>query len=107
VSLAAITAKKGTENTLLLSHKGVNTDFYDGSGPNDTGWNTLDHARSPGEIFRDCSSSERDLSTLISSPHPTVCPSLWCDGHVSNIPYSTTIMPQLWAYDDGSKVTPP
>ncbi|MBY0525734.1 MAG: DUF1559 domain-containing protein [Gemmataceae bacterium] len=105
--LTQIDDADGLSSTLLLSHKGVNTNQYDGSGPNDTGWHTLDHARSPGDLFRDCKSSERDLSGSISSPHVNVCPSLYADAHVANISYTCTIMPQLWAYNDGSKVSPP
>lgn len=97
----------GTAYTLLLSHKAVNTDQYDGSGKNDTGWHTLDHARDPGPIYRDCPNSQKDLARFIGSPHPGGCPSLWCDGHVSNLSYGTTTMPQFWAYDDGAKVDAP
>lgn len=107
LTLGEITTKDGTSNTLLLAHKGMNTDHYSGGGKNDTGWNTLDHARDPGQIYQDCKSSDRDLSTLIGSAHPTVCPAVWCDGHAQNIPYHTTTMPQFWAYNDGATVSPP
>lgn len=107
VSLKDITTKDGVSSTLLLGHKGINTDMYNGSGKNDTAWNLLEHARDPGAMFQDCPSTERNLSGSIGGPHPNVCPAAWCDGHVSALPYNTTTMPQFWAYNDGAKVTPP
>jgi prepilin-type processing-associated H-X9-DG protein len=101
LSLKEIDQADGTAYTLLLSHKAVNSDQYDGSGRNDTGWHTLDHARDPGPMYLDCPHADKDLSRFMGAPHPGSCPSLWCDGHVSNLAYSTTTMPQFWAYDDG------
>jgi prepilin-type processing-associated H-X9-DG protein len=107
LTLKDIEEADGTAVTLLLSHKGVNVDQYDGSGKNDTGWDTSDHARDPATMYRDCLSTERDLSGSIGSPHFGWCPSLFCDGHVQNIPYEFPMMPELWAYNDGTPVAIP
>ena len=107
VSITAVTNADGASNTLLLSHKGVKLMYYDGSGPNDTGWATLDHSRDPNEILRD--SNQSDMSTRIGSPHANVAPSLFADGSVRNVSYDLNsvkigglpAMALLWAYNDG------
>ena len=106
LQLGVITAADGTSTTLLLSHKAMKPADYNSLGaPNDPDWANMCHGRSPGPPVQD--TNAQDMSTLVGSPHPNGCPSVFADGHVQNVPYNFGLMPQLWAYDDGQAVQTP
>jgi prepilin-type N-terminal cleavage/methylation domain-containing protein len=110
-SLAEVTSADGASNTLLLSHKGVRTTEYNGSGLHDEGWwfigtqssNYLEHRRvATNPIGQETSSGT--WYTRIASPHPGAMPSLFADGAVRPLSYSvanTNLPLWLWTYNDG------
>jgi len=108
VPLSMVTAADGTGNTLLLSHKGVGPNAYNGSGPNDSSWAARgEHGRDPNRLVRD--RNEEEMSKLIGSPHVLAVPSLFADSSVRKIPYESSsveieglpFMTVLWSYNDG------
>jgi hypothetical protein len=60
--------------------------------------------RDPRSFIRDIDSPYSQF--LIGSPHPDVMPSLFADGSVRSLRYSTAreIIPRLWAWNDGGIV---
>ncbi len=58
--------------------------------------------RDPRWFIRDIDSF--DTQFLIGAPHPDVMPSLFADGSVRSLRYSTAreIIPRLWAWNDGA-----
>ncbi len=114
VGLNAIGGSDGSSNTLLLSHKAMSPSFY--YGPWAPGIATGDNGGWAGplenfELVRDPRSFVRDVDSyysafLIGSSHPAVMPSLFADGSVRSLPYTTSreIIPRLWAWNDGGIV---
>lgn len=110
VGLNMVGAGDGSANTLLLSHKAMApSDYYD-SGihflSGDQGWvggpiDQFEHKRDPRFFVRDTNSI--DMRLYIGAVHPGVIPSLFADGSVRALRYTTseTIIPRLWSWNDG------
>ena len=110
VGLNMVGGGDGSSNTLLLSHKAMSpSDYYrPGAPPGDGGWvggpgaGQFDHKRDPRSIVRDMNSPE--MWKYIGSAHPGGIPSLFADGSVRTLSYSTSqeVIPKLWSWNDGS-----
>ncbi len=110
VGLNAVGGRDGSSNTLLLSHKAMSPSRYHGPwGPTiptgDNGWAgpsmNFEHMRDPRSFIRDVESPYTPF--LIGSPHPDALPSLFADGAVRSLRYTTSreIIPRLWSWNDG------
>jgi prepilin-type processing-associated H-X9-DG protein len=129
----------GLSNTLLLAEKGLDPLNYTGGGVGDAGWNTavnasttsyLDRFRAPLCFRKDLAGgyssatdtqvtgsagtsglTDGNMATLLGSAHPSGCNTLYADGSVRTLSFSTSISTllamQLWAYNDGNQVSPP
>jgi hypothetical protein len=106
-TLAAIEAKAGMANTLLLSHRWMDPRTYAGGDPTDIGWETaFNNSRS----INDTTKHDQDTSGSIyhiGSPHPQAMPSAFADAHVQDIPYEYAHWAELWAWDRTPQDIPP
>src|SRR5262249_51470250 len=108
--------------TLLLAHKGVHNQKYNGTGSNDQGWAALgvtwEHKRDPRTFLMD--GDKVDASLWFTSPHPNVMPVLFADGSVRGLSYAVAqqryhavgtnadypLVSMLWMYND-RRIIPP
>jgi prepilin-type N-terminal cleavage/methylation domain-containing protein/prepilin-type processing-associated H-X9-DG protein len=130
VSLSAITNGGGTANTILMSHKVMNTNNYaNDTATNDYGYAWTDGGAGGGDHMRcadqygggccanlgyvqDCSTADENH---MGGPHPNGSPVLYADGSVRVYQYSyvfagynnNTTWTSLWAYNRTSVVLPP
>jgi len=95
----------GAEYTALLSHVWMDPRNYGGGDPTDLGWHTLNNSRSCNSNLLDGSPSGNVQA--IGSPHPNSNPFLFADGHVQNISYGWSQLPNIWAYDNTAPITIP
>ena len=114
VGLNMIGASDGSANTLLLSHKALSPSNYYARGyvaaSGDNGWlggwatDQFEHKRDPRYFVRDLDSIE--MRRYIGASHPGGIPSLFADGSVRTLAYTTseTIIPRLWSWNDGGIV---
>jgi prepilin-type N-terminal cleavage/methylation domain-containing protein len=121
-TLTAVSNADGTSNTLLLAHKGMEPQHYEGGARNDEGWailtNYAEHNRTGDYIEQDLNGTSRFHPNNINewslgSPHPSAMPVLFADGGVRLLGYDingTTltadrhtipILTTLWAWNDG------
>jgi prepilin-type N-terminal cleavage/methylation domain-containing protein len=110
VGLNAVGGQDGSSNTLLLSHKAMSPSRYHGPWAldiptGDNGWAgpslNFEHMRDPRAFVRDTESPF--MPFLIGSNHSSALPSLFADGSVRALKYTTnrSIIPRLWAWNDG------
>ncbi len=96
VSLTQVTNQNGTSNTLILSILAA------GNLPTD--WTAMSGVAGTGKFVNDAKAPQ---STGIGGPYPSI-PSLYTDGHVSNIPTTTTTTYNcLWDYTNTIPFTAP
>jgi prepilin-type N-terminal cleavage/methylation domain-containing protein/prepilin-type processing-associated H-X9-DG protein len=113
VGLNSVGGLDGSSNTLLLSHKAMSPGDYHRRGyaalSGDNGWvgglEQFEHRRDPRSFVRDLNSPEMRL--YIGSAHPGGIPSLFADGSVRTLRYTTSaeIIPRLWSWNDGTLLT--
>lgn len=111
VTLELLKKHDGLSNTILLAHKGVATNQYNGTGPNDQGYPYLgsfwEHKRYPFRLAVDfeCDQEGRPASDLLTSPHPGSMPMLFADASVRSFRYDADPMflARLFSWNDGSK----
>jgi prepilin-type N-terminal cleavage/methylation domain-containing protein len=134
VTLVMISNGAGSSNTLLLAHSILDPNFYNGGGPNDTGWASTnangggwpnmrwtdansgaDHGYIPDVIGCD--------ANHMGGPHPGGSPVVYADGTVRNYDYLYTccgvvaatsseanddaIWQLLWSYNRAEEIPPP
>jgi len=100
VSLGILTNARGTSNTMLLSHRNVLRTAY--SDATIDKYNTKPNSKA-GDTFQ-----YDGTATGMGSAHPNVCPTVWCDGHVSNVPYNRSGLDKdFWDYQSQSTASPP
>jgi prepilin-type N-terminal cleavage/methylation domain-containing protein len=118
VSLNKLLVLDGSSNTLLLSHKGLAPQYYEGgsppveddndSYPTDVNWSQTgsgwEHRRNPTLTFTQDSNQTENMQEYIGSPHPGAVPSLFADGSVRSLRYGIDpeVVIRLWAYNDGA-----
>jgi prepilin-type processing-associated H-X9-DG protein len=83
-NLSSITNANGTSNTAVLSHIWMTPTTYN---TDTVGWGTVPNSVSSATCSSDLQAAG---ANGLGSPHPNVCPTLFGDGHVSNIPYTWT-----------------
>ncbi len=129
VTLTVVTNGSGTANTILLAHKVMQPEFYQGGGGNDTNWadptgfGSGDHMRftdgngsqsSAGQGYMQDNNTS-DVNHL-GGPHPSGSPTLYADasvhmynyGYVDNSGFGAVQLWQLlWAYSRLESVTAP
>jgi prepilin-type N-terminal cleavage/methylation domain-containing protein/prepilin-type processing-associated H-X9-DG protein len=111
VGLNSVAGLDGSSSTLLLSHKALSPSDYHrpgytiGSG--DNGWAggpfaQFEHTRDPRFFVRDLNSP--DMRLYIGAAHPGGIPSLFADGSVRTLRYTTaeSLIPRLWSWNDGT-----
>jgi prepilin-type N-terminal cleavage/methylation domain-containing protein/prepilin-type processing-associated H-X9-DG protein len=126
VTMAVVTNLAGTSNTLLLAHKIMRPNNYQGGSGTDPGWvftNTFDHMRwcdtyaggsnAHRGYFQDDNNVDENHH---GGPHPGGSPVLWADGSSSlyTYGYSDTsglsddaVWQSFWSYNRSNVVTPP
>jgi prepilin-type N-terminal cleavage/methylation domain-containing protein/prepilin-type processing-associated H-X9-DG protein len=113
VSLTELTNADGSSNTILLAHKGMQPQFYSGSGPNDEGFAFIgdrsEHHRLPQYIMQDynlLANSGLDPATIMASPHAGAMPVLFGDGSVRRLEYDLdpTTCVYLSSWNDGQPI---
>lgn len=97
VTLGEIANKNGTANTLLLSHLWLDPQHYNGGDPTDLGWATKNNSRTINNAAKPDADTTGSIQ-YIGGPHPNVCPSLFADAHVANLPYTFAQWAQAWAW---------
>jgi prepilin-type processing-associated H-X9-DG protein len=114
VTLTAVSNNDGTSNTLLLAHKGLAPQFYEGGSPpaqdnprltTDVNWyegSGWEHHRDSTKGFHQDSNRTPNMQELIGSPHPGAMPCLFADGSVRVLDYlvDPTVGARLWAWND-------
>jgi prepilin-type N-terminal cleavage/methylation domain-containing protein/prepilin-type processing-associated H-X9-DG protein len=125
-SLAAVSSQDGTSNTLLLAHKSLDPQYYNGTSPPEPptgqGWAgagpfTYDEGWAGAIINphtfiqRDCTKLVQDYAGIsyndLGGPHAGASPCLFADGSVRNLAYASQtegglyLLCKLWAYNDG------
>ena len=112
----------GMSNTMLLSHKAMQPQFYAGGAPDvcsitggtsDSDWagtsatSGYEHKREPYKAFRqDANDPSNGCNSVyqadFGSSHPAAMPCLMCDGSVRSFNYANSfnVNQKLWAYND-------
>jgi prepilin-type N-terminal cleavage/methylation domain-containing protein/prepilin-type processing-associated H-X9-DG protein len=122
-NLTAITGADGSSTTLLLAHKGLRPNAYQGSnlithgGPTDESWSSLsapwDHHRSSFYFLDDQNGiypGDFHAERSFTSPHRGNMPLLFADGSVRSITtgsFEGSIGMFLWCWHDGQQTTLP
>jgi prepilin-type N-terminal cleavage/methylation domain-containing protein len=123
VSAAMVSAQDGTSNTFLLTHKGLEPQYYATGSAHDLGWATTnDHWESrrcpfgsrPDDngnsaVTDSCTSiDDTGMRLWVGSPHAGAHPCLFADGSVRGLNYTmgkdasgNYIMAKLWSWNDG------
>ena len=96
-SLDIIMSHDGATNKSLLTHLWMSPSTYRGGDPTDQGWATKNNSRQNDYQTKPDNDPTGD-SSYLGGPHPCGVPTLWADGHVSNVPYSNIDWPDYWAY---------
>lgn len=99
VSISYISAFKGASETALLSHVWMApTNYFNGADPTDKGWAQKENGRQNAGIVKEDRDRTANTSYL-GGPHTRVLPTLFADGRVDQIAYSSTYdWPTAWAY---------
>jgi prepilin-type N-terminal cleavage/methylation domain-containing protein len=105
VGMSAITSVNGTSNTLLLTMIALKPSTYASTGK----WFEQNSGRTgtgTGTFFK--RDSESVAATDFGGPFPVI-PSVYADGHTSNIPLNTqaSIMTMAWAYNNSTPFVAP
>jgi prepilin-type N-terminal cleavage/methylation domain-containing protein/prepilin-type processing-associated H-X9-DG protein len=118
IRLTSVISADGSSNTLLLTHKGLAPQYYQGGSPpaqsnpeftTDVNWfegSGWEHHRDPTQSFHADSNQVVNMQELAGSPHPGAMPCLFADGSVRNLSYTTDALTvtKLWAWNDGQVV---
>jgi prepilin-type N-terminal cleavage/methylation domain-containing protein/prepilin-type processing-associated H-X9-DG protein len=126
VTLSIVTSQAGTSNTLLLAHKIMQPNNYNGGSGVDPGWvytYTFDHMRwcdryaggsnATRGYFKDDNGVDENHH---GGPHTGGSPVLWADGSAKMYSYSYTdssglsddaVWQSFWAYNRSNVVAPP
>jgi hypothetical protein len=120
-TLTQVTGADGAANTLMMSHKALPPSWYNAAGFRmaDGSWSyeMAAHERSPIAVCRDAEGNAVNIPAsdwpdnagmhsvdgFFGSPHPGSMPSLYADGGVRALAYSTDgdVLQRLWAWNDG------
>jgi prepilin-type N-terminal cleavage/methylation domain-containing protein/prepilin-type processing-associated H-X9-DG protein len=106
VTMTQVASVDGLSQTLLLSHKAMQPQRYQGGDPNDTAWPDGLHLRAPTQSVPD--SNAPGIWNYFGSPHPGAMPCLFADGSVRRLAYSVDldVNQRLWAWNDGGFLSP-
>jgi prepilin-type N-terminal cleavage/methylation domain-containing protein len=135
VTLVVVSAGGGTSNTLLLAHSILDPQFYNGGGPNDTGWHSTNANGGgwPNMRWTDANTGAdhgyiRDVTGCdpnhMGGPHDGASPVLYADGTVRSYTYQyvccgvvgaragadaadTAVWQLFWSYNRSEELTPP
>jgi prepilin-type N-terminal cleavage/methylation domain-containing protein len=134
VTLVVVAQGGGTSNTLLLAHSILDPNFYNGGGPNDTGWASTNANGGgwPNMRWTDANSGAdhgyiRDVvgcdGNHMGGPHDGASPVTYADGTVRSYTYQytccgvvaasaaeandTAVWQLLWSYNRSENVAPP
>jgi len=107
ISLGIVTNANGTSNTAVLCHSCLVPKNYGTSAgpPNDNPWNSGTHSvTASGSQAPDSNTAG---SAQMGGPHPNTDPTLFMDGHVSNIPFvwaNQTGNTAMWQYANSTPI---
>ncbi len=119
VTLTAVSSGDGSSNTLLLAHKGLAPQFYEGNSPpaqnnprltTDVNWyegSGWEHHRNPTTGFLQDNNRIPNMQEFVGAPHPGAMPCLFADGSVRVLGYEVdpTVGARLWAWNDGKPLS--
>lgn len=88
-SLNKVAEKSDLKTIAVLSHLWMNPQHYLAGDPTDVGWSARppQNARTQAQPFED-SNTEQGSTSCMGSPHSSVMPVLFLDGHVTNLSYT-------------------
>jgi len=118
-SLTAVISCDGSSNTLLLAHKGLAPQYYEGGSPpaqndphltTDVNWyegSGWEHHRDPTKGFHQDNNQIANMQELVASPHPGAMPCLFADGSVRPLGYNLEpdLGARLWAWNDHKPIS--
>ncbi len=123
VNLTAVSGGGGSSTVLLLTHKGLEPQFYAGGSAHDPGWATIDDhwesrrcpfgarpdSNTNSTVTDGCTSIDNTGMRLwIGSSHPGAYPCLFGDGSCRSLSYTmsndidgNSLMGKLWSWNTG------
>ena len=118
-SLTAVISCDGSSNTLLLAHKGLAPQYYEGGSPpaqndphltTDVNWyegSGWEHHRDPTKGFHQDNNQIANMQELVASPHPGAMLCLFADGSVRPLGYNLEpdLGARLWAWNDRKPIS--